>query len=112
MSFGVYIFGEKHRVKTSFETMRKRNRVKAVKKKVLPTKKVHPVENNPLVSFMYPSSQDTRVLKNRFVRLLGANHKYVIGLEILPENKFQFKKFCKNKILGFEVLAFNLNSVK
>lgn len=63
------------------------------------------VEKNPLVHFLYPSSQyswDTL----RSVRLIHADNKYYTGLEILPDNKFKFKKFLKAKARQFQVIEY------
>jgi len=62
-------------------------------------------ETRPLVCFQYPSSQSLmRTVRN--VRLIKADANYYIGLEILPDNQFKFKKFLKTKATGFEVIEF------
>lgn len=68
-----------------------------------------PMEKRPLVKFQYPSKPGSRsfpLWTVRNVRLIKADAKYYIGLEILPENKFQFKKFLKSKAVNIEVLSF------
>jgi hypothetical protein len=59
----------------------------------------------PIVQFDYPKS-DTFVRTRRSVRLIQATTRYYVGIEILPDNKFQFKKFLKNKATNVEVLTF------
>jgi hypothetical protein len=59
----------------------------------------------PIVQFDYPKS-DTFVRTRRSVRLIQATPRYYVGVEILPDNKFQFKKFLKNKATNVEVLTF------
>ncbi len=59
----------------------------------------------PLVQFDYPKS-GTFVRARRSVRLIQATPQYYLGIEILPDNKFQFKKFLKAKATNVEVLTF------
>lgn len=68
-----------------------------------------PLEKRPLVKFNYPTKPGNRnyPLKTvRNVRLIKADANYYIGLEILPDNKFLFKKFLKAKATNVEVLTF------
>lgn len=67
------------------------------------------VKSRPLVRFNYPSrpghpSFPSRLVRN--VRLIKADAKYYVGLEILSDNKFKFKKFLKSKATNVEVLSF------
>jgi hypothetical protein len=88
----IFVFNGKHKVSVSHAT--------ALKKK-----NVHPVEFNPLVSFTYPSSDEPWVLKDRTLRLIAANNKYYIGLDIGDKNRF--KKFRRDKARDFKILNFN-----
>lgn len=71
----------------------------------------HPIEKTPLVSFMYPRSgwrtDDPKCNKLRHVRLIAADNKYFIGIEILGGNRFQFKKFLKSKASQVAIAEFN-----
>ena len=58
------------------------------------------IENNPLVSFSYGTCS-----KFRIVRLVAANEKYLVGIEVTDKN--QYKKFLRDKIVYFELLEFN-----
>ena len=77
----------------------------SVPKKV--TKPKPAVEKNPLVQFYYPSSKNNGIPSLRSVRLISADRNYYVGLEILPANKFAFKKFFKCDARQFSVLEFN-----
>ena len=77
----------------------------SVPKKVTKPKPV--VEKNPLVQFYYPNSKNNGLHSHRSVRLISADHNYYVGIEILPDNKFAFKKFLKAKARQFSVLEFN-----
>jgi hypothetical protein len=59
----------------------------------------------PLMQFDYPN-RETLARTRRSVRLIKADSRYFIGLEILPDNRFQFKKFLKAKARNVEVLEF------
>ncbi len=68
---------------------------------------VIPKVKRPLVRFHYPSREGSTYypLKTvRNVRLIKADAKYYVGLEVLPDNKFQFKKFLKSKAQNVEVV--------
>jgi hypothetical protein len=67
---------------------------------------------NPLVSFYYPMSDQPWNSRQRHVRVIGTNNKYLIGLEIGLDNTFKFKKFLKPKITRMELLEFSPESVK
>lgn len=60
----------------------------------------------PIVQFDYPNREATYIRTRRSVRLIKADANYYIGLEILPDNKFKFKKFLKRKATNVEVLTF------
>ena len=66
-----------------------------------------PVENKPLVSFIYPHDNGHRAY---LVRLIGVNSKYFVGLDVHRNN--QFKKFLKNKAGAFRVEEFNPSAIK
>lgn len=68
-----------------------------------------PMEKRPLVKFNYPTKPGNRNYPYwtvRNVRLIKADANYYVGLEILPDNKFRFKKFLKAKATNVEVLSF------
>ena len=73
----------------------------------------HPVEKNPLLSFLYPRSgwrtDDKNCNKLRQVRLIAANDKYFIGLEVSDKNRF--KKFLKQKATQVQVAEFNATAI-
>jgi len=70
-------------------------------------KKVHPVEKNPLISFFYPRKSDG-FSSQRVVRLIAANDKYFIGLQVNDKNRF--KKFRKDQIWCNEIRVLEFNS--
>jgi hypothetical protein len=70
-------------------------------------KKPHPVEKNPLVSFIYPHDNGCRAY---LVRLIGVNSKYFVGLDVHRNN--QYKKFLKKKAGAFRVEEFNPSAIK
>ena len=74
-------------------------------------KKAVSSNNNPLVAFYYNGDD-----YNRYVRVIGVNYKYLIGLEVTVETggvqKYAFKKFLKYKIDNFRLLEYNPMSVK
>ncbi len=92
----VFVFGTKHKVKVTPKVAAKR-------------KKVHPVEKNPRLQFFYPSSKRPEVNQFRDVRVIGANAKYVVGLQINDKNKF--KKFLKAKMRVVNLAEFSPESV-
>jgi len=97
----VFVFKGKHQVSVQHVTAEKRKRVKA--------KKVHPVDKNPRVLFFYPQSKTPWNSQLRNVRVIGANDKYLIGLEISDKNRF--KKFLKSKITDLQLQEFAPESV-
>jgi hypothetical protein len=73
-------------------------------------KKQHPVEKNPLVSFYYPKSGGSSWNKTyRLVRLIAADAKYYIGLEVNDKNRF--KKFLRSKVSQFTFVEFNPSAI-
>ena len=69
--------------------------------------KKHPVEDNPLVRFFYPCKEGNSTL--RTVRLIGADEKYLIGLDCGDKNRF--KKFLRSKANYFTLVEFNPSAV-
>jgi hypothetical protein len=77
-----------------------------------PVKKaVHPVEKAPLVTFSYPRSQTPWVKSKRAVRLIAANDRYMVGIEILENNRFHFKKFLRSKMEMVSLVEFNPTAI-
>lgn len=71
----------------------------------------YPVDNNPVVTFDYPHSDPFDFSSTgRTVKLIGANDRYFIGLEVKESNtgkvRHQFKKFLRNKARNFRLLSF------
>ena len=69
----------------------------------------------PLVEFDYPISDQPWQLKQRTVRLIGANGKYLVGLDFTyreGKDHWQFKKFLQTKVQHFRVVEFNPSAVK
>jgi len=94
----VYIFNTKHKVLVTPEVAAKR---KVIKKD---PKKVNPIEKNPLVVFSYPSKELPSKLRR--VRLISADGKYLIGLEVSDHNRF--KKFLRTRITStIQLVEFN-----
>lgn len=108
MSFSVFLFGGTHKVRVPYKVAIKHRKLQARKKQAEQRMEQH----NPLATFFYPDSGTPWIDKQRNVRVIGANKDYLVGLEILPENKFQYKKFCKYKIRNFSLLEFNPSAVK
>ena len=79
----------------------------AAKQVVARRKKVHPVEKNPRVRFFYPHKDGPETLRD--VRVIGANDKYVVGLQINDKNRF--KKFLKARMTNFTLAEFSPLSV-
>jgi hypothetical protein len=97
MSFTVFVIASKPEVVNPF------------KRKVAP--KPHPVEKNPLVSFYYPNSKDGQST-HRMVRLIGANRKHYIGVEVTAGKRAHFKKFLRCNATYFIIHEYNPESVK
>jgi len=93
----VFVFKGKHQLSVQTVTAEKRKRVKS--------KKVHPVEKNPLVKFFYPKSDSPWIDEHRVVRLISANGKYLVGLEVSDKNRF--KKFLASKVRNMTLAEFN-----
>jgi len=94
----VYVFGG-HPVKVT-------PKVAALKRKSN-VKKPHPIEKNPRVRFFYPHKDGPETLRD--VRVIGANDKYVVGLQINDKNRF--KKFLKSRMTHFTLAEFSPLSV-
>jgi hypothetical protein len=86
-----------------------RRRHVAVKPKTVETKKkIAALEKNPLISFFYPH-RDLPIKTWRNVRLIAANKKYFIGLEVSDKNRF--KKFLKSEATQLSISEFNKEAV-
>lgn len=103
----IYIFNGKHKLQVKDIIAKKRKIVITdVRKKTVAKKKEHPVEKNPLVKFQYPSKSKDYGYGYREVRLISANGKYLVGLDINDNNRF--KKFRRDRIMrGIDLLEFN-----
>lgn len=84
------------------------NYPKLVPEKVLPETKV--IDSMPLVRFIYRSNSNASYYTTREVKLIAADDKYLIGLDVFDNN--QFKKFLRSKIFEFELLTFNLDAIE
>lgn len=79
----------------------------------------YPVDNNPEVAFLYPCSKEPWVRRLRRVKLIGADSRYYVGLEVsnykTPSGQIkarhQFKKFLRNKATNFELVSFAPESI-
>ena len=71
--------------------------------------KEHSVEKNPLICFWYPSSKFPALKHWRQVRLIAADNKYFVGLEVSDKNRF--KKFLKQKATQVQVAEFNATAI-
>lgn len=74
--------------------------------------RVRRIEENPLMQFKYPSSKYPHLpYTTRKVRLIAANRKYFIGLEVIEQEgrkpKHQFKRFRRDEVLYPELIEFN-----
>ena len=65
------------------------------------------VENNPLVRFFYPDSENYGNLKLRTVRLVAASSMYIVGFEVNDKGKHTFKKFLASKVSHMVFIDFN-----
>ena len=65
------------------------------------------VINNPMVTFFYPPSNKPWQSRRRTLRLISAKGPHYVGLELMPDNKWHYKKFLKAKADEFEVVEFN-----
>jgi len=101
----IYIFNGKHKLSVK-DTIAKQRKIviTEVRKKAVAKKKVNPVEKNPLVKFQYPRKDYG--YGYREVRLISANGKYLVGLDINDKNRF--KKFRRDRIPDdIQLLEFN-----
>lgn len=71
--------------------------------------KVAAAEKNPLVTFSYPISKQPWNEKLRKVRVIAANSKYIIGLEVSDKNRF--KKFLKTKTSQMSLVEYSTGSM-
>ena len=72
----------------------------------LKEKKKNPIEVAPLVSFNYFSSKEPWASsRTRVIRLIAANDKYMIGLDV--NDGFQYKKFLRDKMSNVGIINFN-----
>lgn len=95
----VFVFTNRTRPSTKAKLAQAKAKVKAAK-----------VAGNPLVSFYYPMSKEPWNSMRRYVRLISANQKYILGLEVtaLPsgEQKYAFKKFLAAKATNMSLVEF------
>lgn len=86
-----------------------KNHPVTVSERVAAKKKTkHPVENNPRVRFTYPS-KEWPWRGERNVRLIAADGKYLIGLDMGDKNRF--KKFRRDRVAGLELVEFNSDAL-
>lgn len=89
----------------------------SVTPKVAARKKAkYPVDNNPVVTFDYPHSNPMDFTsENRVVKLIGADQKYYVGLEVkfngTSKPTHQFKKFLRHKARNFRLVSFAPESI-
>jgi hypothetical protein len=87
----VFVFNSDHKVKVKPEVAAKR-------------KAKGWVENNPLVNFFYPEHGDGPD-KYRLVRLISADERYLLGLDVYDKNRT--KKFLRENVRDLKLLEFN-----
>ena len=75
-----------------------------------PLPKPAAVENNPLVTFFYPMSDQPWNPKKRTVRLISSTATHFTGLE-QTDKGWKFKKFLQPKAQQFHVVSFNPKSM-
>lgn len=89
----------------------------SVTPKVAARKKAkYPVDNNPVVTFNYPHSNPFDFSSDtRTVKLIGADGRYYVGLEVTQTStgkvRHQFKKFLRNKARNFRLESFSPESI-
>lgn len=76
----------------------------------------YPVDNNPVVTFDYPHSNPFDFSSDtRTVKLIGADARYYVGLEVTQTDtgkvRHQFKKFLRNKARNFRLVSFAPESI-
>ena len=71
--------------------------------------------SHPLVRFHYPDSKQPWVTHLQNLRLISANSKYMIGLEVTVKpngrEKYQFKKFLRSKMGTVDFVEFKPDSM-
>jgi hypothetical protein len=77
---------------------------------VKPLPKPSDVENNPMVTFFYPMSNEPWNSLKRTVRLISSTHTHFTGLE-LRAGKWKYKKYLQPKATEFKVVNFNSQSM-
>ena len=95
----VFVFTNRTRPSTKAKLAEKKAKAKAAK-----------VEGNPLVRFFYPQSKTPWNSQLRHVRLISANQKYILGLEVMAQpdggQKYAFKKFLAAKAKEMSIVEF------
>jgi len=90
----VYVFSGKHKVEVKDSVAARR-------------KTSHPIESNPLVRFFYPCKEGGTSF--RTVRLIGANDRYYVGLDVCDKNRY--KKFLRSRATHISLVEFNTASI-
>lgn len=95
----VFVFTNRTRPSTKAKLAETKAKAKAVK-----------VAGNPLVRFFYPQSKTPWNSQERYVRLISANQKYILGLEVTAgeggKQKYAFKKFLAAKARDMAIVEF------
>ena len=68
------------------------------------------VENNLMVQFFYPMSNEPLTSKLRQVRLISSTATHFTGMERVGD-KWKFKKYLARKARGFRIVSFNPQSM-
>lgn len=91
-------------------TNRTRKSTKAKVQQAKAKAKASAVAGNPLVSFYYPMSKTPWNSMRRYVRLISANQKYILGLEVTAKpdggQSYAFKKFLAAKATNMSLVEF------
>jgi hypothetical protein len=75
-----------------------------------PLPKPATVENNLMVQFFYPMSNEPLTSKLRQVRLISSTATHFTGMERVGD-KWKFKKYLAPKARGFRIVSFNPQSM-
>ena len=78
--------------------------------KAKPLPKPATVENNLMVQFFYPMSNEPLTSKLRQVRLISSTATHFTGMERVGD-KWKFKKYLAPKARGFRIVSFNPQSM-